>query len=121
MYQQTAGQVPVDDQLSPRQGGAASLCQRLGLRLTKPVSTVILSAMRRPRNEREAWEHELREELPAQLVAYQQELVAGHADKTRREFLERHVRRVRMRMDDLEARLTKIDASRWLTSQLCGS
>lgn len=75
------------------------------LRLDKAVSTVILSAMPRPRNEREAREHELREELPAQLAAYQQELAAGQADKTRREFLEWHVGRVRKRMADLETRL----------------
>ena len=64
--------------------------------------------MPRPRNDREAWEHELQKELPAQLAAYQQELAVGRADKTRREFLEWHVGRVRKRMADLEARLAKI-------------
>jgi hypothetical protein len=63
--------------------------------------------MPRPQNERQAWEHELREELPAQLVAYQQELAAGQADKTRREFLEWQIRRVQKRMGDLEGRLAK--------------
>jgi hypothetical protein len=67
--------------------------------------------MPRPRNEREAWEHELREELPAQLAAYQQELAAGQADKTSREFLEWHVGRVRKRMVDLEARLAALAAT----------
>jgi hypothetical protein len=46
--------------------------------------------MPRPTNERESLEHELQEELPAQLAAYQQELAAGLADKTRREWLEAH-------------------------------
>ena len=63
--------------------------------------------MPRPYNEREAWERELREELPPQLAGYTQELDAGRADKTRRDFLEWHVRRVRMRMAELEARLAK--------------
>ena len=71
------------------------------------MSTVILSAMPRPRNEREAWEYELREELPAELAAYQQELAAGQADKTRREFLEWHVGRVQKRMADLETWLSE--------------
>jgi hypothetical protein len=84
------------------------MCQRPGLRLDKAASAVTLSAMPRPKNEREAWEHELREELPAQLAAYQQELAAGHADKTRREFLEWHVGGVRKRMVELEARLAGV-------------
>jgi hypothetical protein len=37
------------------------------------------SPMPRPYNEREACERELREELPAQLAGYQQELAAGRA------------------------------------------
>jgi hypothetical protein len=36
----------------------------------------------KPANERQSLEHELREELPAQLSACQQELAAGQADKT---------------------------------------
>jgi hypothetical protein len=40
--------------------------------------------MPRPRNERQSLERELREELPAQLAAYQQELAGGSADKVRR-------------------------------------
>ena len=67
----------------------------------------------RPYNEREAWERELREELPPQLAGYQQELAAGQADNTRRDFLEWHTRRVRKRMAELEARLAKaVDGSR---------
>jgi hypothetical protein len=58
-----------------------------------------------PYREREAWEREPREELPAQLAGYQEELAAGWADKARREFLEWHVRRVRLRMAELEIRL----------------
>jgi len=64
--------------------------------------------MPRPRNEREALETELREELSAQLTAYQQELAAGQADKTRLDWLEWQIRRVRKRMADLEARLARL-------------
>jgi hypothetical protein len=39
-------------------------------------------------NERQRLQSELREELPARLLAYQQELTAGLADKTQREWLE---------------------------------
>ena len=85
--------------------GCCQGVSRLGLQLDKVLSAAILCPMPRPRNEREAWEHELREELPAQLAAYQQELAAGQADKTRREFLEWHVGRVRKRMANLETRL----------------
>ena len=80
---------------------------RVGLKMPELDLRGILWPMPRSRNERDAWEHELREELPAQLAAYQQELAAGQADKTRREFLEWHVRRVQKRMADLEARLAK--------------
>ena len=66
--------------------------------------------MPRPLNERQSLERELREELPGQLAAYQQELAAGLADKTRREFLEWHVRRVQKRMADVEMRLAKVSA-----------
>lgn len=59
----------------------------------------------RPRNEREASEHELREELPAQLAAYRQDLPAGPADKTRSERLAWRIRRVEKRMADVTARL----------------
>jgi len=56
--------------------------------------------------ERQAWEHELREELPAQLAAYQQELATTPATfKERRERLEWQIRRVQKRMTELEARL----------------
>jgi len=58
-----------------------------------------------PYREREAWEREPREELPTQLAGYQGELAAGRADKAGREFLEWHVRRVRLRMAELEIRL----------------
>ncbi|HTC22718.1 MAG TPA: hypothetical protein VK688_00060 [Gemmatimonadales bacterium] len=61
--------------------------------------------MPRLRNERQALQHELREELPAQLTAYQQELAAGPEDETRRESLESHIRRIEKRTADLEARL----------------
>ncbi len=61
-------------------------------------------------NERQALERELREELPAQLAGHEQELAAGPADKTRREWLEWHIRRVPKRMADVEARLAKVSA-----------
>jgi hypothetical protein len=66
--------------------------------------------MPRPRNERQSLERELREESPAQLAAYRQELETPPISKTRREFLEWHIRRVQKRMADLEARLAKISA-----------
>jgi len=66
--------------------------------------------MPRPTNDRQSLERELREELPAQLAGYQQELTAGLADKTRREWLEWHIRRVQKRMADVEARLAKVSA-----------
>jgi len=66
--------------------------------------------MPRPTNKRQSLEHELREELPALLAAYQQELAGGLADKTRREWLEWHIRQVQKRMADLEARLAKVSA-----------
>ena len=66
--------------------------------------------MPRPRNERQSLERELREELPAQLAAYRQELENAPVSKTRREFLEWHIRRVQKRMADLEARLAKVSA-----------
>jgi len=66
--------------------------------------------MPRPRNERQSLERELREESPAQLAAYRQELENAPVSKTRREFLEWHIRRVQKRMADLEARLAKISA-----------
>ena len=62
--------------------------------------------MPRPRSEREALEHELREELPAQLTAYQHELAAGPADKTQRDRLEWQIRRLRKRTAELNARLS---------------
>jgi hypothetical protein len=66
--------------------------------------------MPRPTNDGQSLERELREELPAQLAGYQQELAAGLADKTRREWLEWHIRRVQKRMADVEASLAKVSA-----------
>ena len=56
-------------------------------------------------SERQAWEHELREGLPAQLAAYQQELAAGQWDRARREFLTWHIQRIEKRTAGLKARL----------------
>jgi hypothetical protein len=67
-----------------------------------PLIGIILS-MPRPVTERQRWERELREELPAQLAVYQQELAAGQWDKTRREFLTWHIRRIEKRIADLKA------------------
>jgi hypothetical protein len=61
--------------------------------------------MVRPYNERQAWERELREELPGDLARYQSELDAtATEDQPRRERLEWHVRRVQKRMADVKAR-----------------
>jgi hypothetical protein len=60
----------------------------------------------RPQNERQTWERELREELPAQLAKYQEELAATPPEsRERRERLEWQIRRVQKRMAELEARL----------------
>jgi hypothetical protein len=57
--------------------------------------------------ERQAWEHELREELPAQLAAYKRELDATPITfKERRERLVWQIRRVEKRMAEVHARLT---------------
>jgi hypothetical protein len=62
--------------------------------------------MPRPVTERQAWEHELREELPALLADHQRELAATPAEKReRRERLEWQIRRVQKQMAEVEARL----------------
>jgi chromosome segregation ATPase len=62
--------------------------------------------MPRPVTERQAWEHELREELPAQLAKYQEELAATLPEsRERRERLEWQIRRAQKRMAEVEARL----------------
>ena len=62
--------------------------------------------MPRPKGEREALEHELREELPARLAEYQRELAATPSPSTeRREWLAWQIRRVEKRMANLTARL----------------
>lgn len=58
-----------------------------------------------PFKERDAWERELRTELPALLAGHQQELAAGRADQARREWLEWQIRRIERRTADLKARL----------------
>jgi peptidoglycan hydrolase CwlO-like protein len=61
--------------------------------------------MPRPLSERQALEGE-RDELPAQLAAYQKELDATPVTfRERRERLEWQIRRVRKRTADVEARL----------------
>jgi hypothetical protein len=66
--------------------------------------------MPRPTNERQSLEHELREELPAHLAAYQQELAGGSADKTRRDWLEWQLRQTENRLAAVKARLAAIRA-----------
>ena len=72
-----------------------------------PALTVKILSVPRPLSDTQSLEHELREELPGQLAAYQQELDAGLADKTRREWLEWQIRRAQNRMADVEARLAE--------------
>jgi hypothetical protein len=60
-----------------------------------------------PTNERQALERE-RAELPAQVANYQRELDATPPEyKERRERLEWQIRRVRKRMGEIAARLTR--------------
>jgi DNA repair exonuclease SbcCD ATPase subunit len=62
--------------------------------------------MPRPMNDRQPWERELREELPARLAEYQYELgAAPPVTAERRERLEWQIRRVQKRMAEIEARL----------------
>ena len=59
-----------------------------------------------PTSERQALERELREELPARLADYQQELASmPPVTAERRERLEWQIRRVEKRMAEIEARL----------------
>jgi hypothetical protein len=59
--------------------------------------------------ERQAWEHELREELPALLADHEQELAARPAEnRERRERIEWQIRRMQKRMAELHARLTAL-------------
>ena len=60
-----------------------------------------------PTNEHQALERELREELPARLAAYQQELAAGQVDQVRREQIAWQIRRVEARMATVRAWLTE--------------
>ena len=60
-----------------------------------------------PTNERQSLEHELREELPARLAAYQQELAAGQADKVQREQIEWQMRQIEKRMATVRAWLAE--------------
>jgi hypothetical protein len=60
-----------------------------------------------PTNERQHLERELREELPARLAAYQQELAGGSADKVRREQVEWQMRRIEKRMATVRAWLAE--------------
>jgi len=67
--------------------------------------------MPRPRNEREALEHECDVELPAQLVSYRQELEAApRENKERRERLEWQIRRAEKRIVEVRARLSRAES-----------
>src|SRR5216683_2968131 len=63
---------------------ARAIASLASLSPSRVAPAATLWAMPRPRNERQSLERELREELPAQLAAYQQELAGGSADKVRR-------------------------------------
>jgi hypothetical protein len=59
--------------------------------------------------DRQAWEHELREELPAQLAKYQEDLAATPPEsRERRERLEWQIRRAEKRVAELKARLATL-------------
>ena len=65
--------------------------------------------MPRPMTERQAWERELREELPAQLAKYQEDLAATPPEnRERRERLEWQIRRAQKRMAEVEVRLAGV-------------
>jgi hypothetical protein len=65
--------------------------------------------MPRPKSEREAWEEELNEELPAFIASLPRELEATRVeDKERRENLQWRIRRAEKRMADLRARLARV-------------
>ena len=62
--------------------------------------------MPRPRNEHDALEHELRDELPAQLAEYQRELDATPVTFTEsRKRLGWQIRKLQKRLVEVEARL----------------
>ncbi len=84
----------------------ADLVRRAGPPATDVAlaARAIIFSMPKPTNERQSLERELREELPAQLASYQQELAAGQADKARREWLEWQVRRAQKRLTEVERR-----------------
>ncbi len=64
--------------------------------------------MPRPLTERQAWERECHEELPAQLAAFEAELAATPpTSKVRREMREWQIRRIRRRMAELDRRLAR--------------
>jgi hypothetical protein len=63
--------------------------------------------MPRPMTDRQAWEQELREELPSQLAAYREELDATPITfRERRERLQCQIRRVQKQMAEVYAWLT---------------
>jgi len=69
--------------------------------------------MPRPVTERQAWERELREELPALLADHQRELAATPQEHNeRRERLEWQIRRVEKRMAEIEVRLATLGEAR---------
>ena len=69
--------------------------------------------MPRPVTEWQAGERELREELPAQLVKYEEELAATPPqNRERRERLEWQIRRVQKRMAEIEVRIAMLGEAR---------
>ena len=101
--------------LSTPSGGQSSIGQTRSPRASHvPLAArAIIFPVPAPTNERQSLEHELREELPAQLAAYQKELDATPVTfKERRERIEWQIRRVEKRMAELEARLAMLGEPR---------
>jgi hypothetical protein len=72
----------------------------------------MISAMPRPRSERQAWQQE-RVEIPALIAALRRELAATPAaDTENRERLTWRIRRAEKRMAELDARLAREDPAR---------
>jgi hypothetical protein len=74
---------------------------------TPRAACAIITHMPTPTNERQRLERELREELPARLAAYQQELAGGSADQVQREQIEWQIRRIEKRMATVRAWLAE--------------
>ncbi len=64
------------------------------------------ASISRPLTDRQTWERECHEELPQQLAAFEADLAATPlTSKARREMREWQIRRVQLRMAELDRRL----------------